>query len=139
MRKATLKSVWVGSSREDLKAFPRDVQRVVGYAIRAAEEGGKHPDAKPLKGFRGASVLEIVEDHDGDTYRAVYTVRFSDAVYVLHAFQKKSRTGIATPKHELDLVRARLAQAEVIHEARTRGHADAGHSEAHGEQRQRLR
>ncbi len=85
--------VFVGSSLEDLKAFPREVQRVVGFALRAAQEGGKYPDAKPMKGFKGAGVLEIVEDYDGDGYRAVYTVRFSNAVYVLHAFQKKSKRG----------------------------------------------
>jgi phage-related protein len=113
------KTVWVGTSLDDLKAFPREVQRVLGFAIRVAQQGGKHPDARPLKGFGGASVLEVVEDHDSDTYRAVYTVRFADAVYVLHAFQKKSRKGIATPKHEMDLVRARLRIAEVIHRERS--------------------
>jgi phage-related protein len=71
------------------------VQREIGFALRRAQDGGKHPDAKPLKGFGGASVMEIVEDHDGDTYRAVYTVRFADAVYVLHVFQKKSKKKIA--------------------------------------------
>jgi len=95
------------------------VQREIGFALRQAQDGGKHPDAKPLKGFGGASVLEIVEDHDGDTYRAVYTVRFADAVYVLHVFQKKSKK-IATPKHEMDLIPARLKEAERLHAERTR-------------------
>jgi phage-related protein len=107
--------VWVGSSLEDLWELPAAVQRFIGFALRRAQDGGKHPDAKPLKGFSGAGVLEIVEDHDGETYRAVYTVRFADAVYVLHVFEKKSKKGIATPKHELDVVRARLKEAEMLH------------------------
>jgi phage-related protein len=81
---------------------------------------GKHPDAKPLKGFGGARVLEIIEDHDGDAYRAVYTVRFADAIYVLHVFQKKSRKKIATPKHQIEMIRARLKDAERLHAERTR-------------------
>jgi phage-related protein len=112
--------VWVGSSLEDLGDFPPAVQREIGFALRRAQDGGKHPDAKPLKGFGGASVLEIVEDHDGDTYRAVYTVRFADAVYVLHVFQKKSKKKIATPKHEMELIRTRLKEAERLHAERTR-------------------
>jgi phage-related protein len=112
--------VWVGDSLEDLRDFPPGVQREIGFALRRAQDGGKHPDAKPLKGFGGASVLEIVEDHDGDTYRAVYTVRFADAVYVLHIFQKKSKKKIATPKHEMDLIRVRLKEAERLHAERTR-------------------
>jgi len=80
---------WVSSSLRDLKAFPRDVQRALGYALYAAELGEKHSTAKPLKGFSGAGVLEIVEDHDGETYRAIYTVKFKEVVYVLHSFQKK--------------------------------------------------
>jgi phage-related protein len=112
--------VWVGSSLEDLWDFPPAVQREIGFALRRAQDGGKHPDAKPLKGFGGASVMEIVEDRDGDTYRAVYTVRFADAVYVLHVFQKKSKKKIATPKHEMDLIRVRLEEAERLHAERTR-------------------
>lgn len=103
---------WVGSSKEDLCAFPRNVRRSMGYALHFAQAGDKHPSAKPLKGFRGAGVLEVVEDHDGNTYRAVYTVRLAGAVYVLHAFQKKSKKGAATPKRELDLIRKRLKLAE---------------------------
>jgi phage-related protein len=107
---------WIGSSRKDLKAFPRPVQRSCGFALRHAQEGSKHPDAKPLKGFQGAGVLEIVEDHDGSTYRAVYTLRFAGAVYVLHAFQKKSKKGIQTPKHERELIEKRLKTAEEHYE-----------------------
>jgi phage-related protein len=102
---------WVGSSKDDLKSFPGDVLDHIGFALHQAQAGGKHPDAKPLKGI-GAGVLEVVSRHDGDAFRAVYTVRFSDAVYVLHAFQKKSRSGIATPKHEMEVVRLRLKMAE---------------------------
>lgn len=78
--------VWIGSSRKDLKSFPEDVQDVFGYALYVAQMGGKHADAKPLKGFGGAGVLEIVDDHQGDTYRAVYTVRLGEVVYALHAY-----------------------------------------------------
>jgi phage-related protein len=101
LRKAeTLKPlVWVRSSKDDLKKFPRTAQSHLGFALKVAQSGGKHPDAKPMKGFGGASVIEIVEDYDSDTYRAVYTVKFAEAIYVLHAFQKKSKSGIATPKH----------------------------------------
>jgi phage-related protein len=111
---------WIGSSRKDLRRFPEEVQRVAGYALWLAQTGTRHPDAKPLSGFGGAGVLEVVGDHDGDTYRAVYTVRLAGAVYVLHAFQKKSKQGIATPAHEMDLIRARLKQAEQLHASKTR-------------------
>ncbi|MDP6622372.1 MAG: type II toxin-antitoxin system RelE/ParE family toxin [Alphaproteobacteria bacterium] len=84
----------------------------MGYALHFAQHGDKHPAAKPLKGFAGASVIEIVEDHDGDTYRATYAVKFAEAIYVLHAFQKKAKKGIATPKREIDLVKSRLKLAE---------------------------
>jgi len=103
---------WIGSSKRDLKEFPDEVQDGMGHALDIAQQGKKHRDAKPLSGFGGASVLEIVEDHDGDTYRAVYTVRFVGAVYALHAFQKKSKKGIATPKPEIDLIKGRLKKAE---------------------------
>jgi phage-related protein len=103
---------WVASSLEDVRTLPRAVQRSIGVALRAAQLGRKHESAKPLKGFKGAGVLEVVEDHDGDTYRAVYTVRFAGCVYVLHVFQKKSRSGIRTPRHVMDLIRARLRMAE---------------------------
>ncbi|HEX3664064.1 MAG TPA: type II toxin-antitoxin system RelE/ParE family toxin [Rhizomicrobium sp.] len=107
---------WVGSSRDDLKAFPEPVKRRVGGAFWEAQTGGRAPYAKPLKGFGGASVMEIADDFDGDTYRAVYTVRFDGAVYVLHAFQKKSKRGIATPKAELDLIEQRLKRAKLDYE-----------------------
>jgi phage-related protein len=103
---------WVGSSKEDLREFPEEVRRRVGGALWDAQLGGKAPYAKPLRGFGGAGVLEIVDDFDGDTYRAVYTVRFAAAVYVLHAFQKKSRRGIATPKGEMALIERRLRRAK---------------------------
>ncbi len=83
----------------------------MAYALFLAEKGDKHPDAKPLQGFGGAGVVEMIEDHDGSTYRAVYTVKFEGAVYVLHAFQKKSHKGIATPKSDMDLIKLRLRQA----------------------------
>lgn len=92
--------------------FPDEVQDAVGYALYFAQIGLKHPDAKPLKGFQGAGVLEIIERHDGDTYRAVYTVRLQEAVYVLHCFQKKSPHGVAVSQHDADLVRKRLADAQ---------------------------
>jgi phage-related protein len=103
---------WIGSSRRDLRRFPEDVKDEMGFALDRAQLGGKHVSAKPLKGFGGANVLAIVEDHEGDTYRAVYTVKFKLAVYVLHAFQKKSTKGIKTPHHMIELIRQRLKQAE---------------------------
>jgi phage-related protein len=107
--------VWVGSCREDLRLFPEEVRLVMGFALYLAQAGGKHPDAKPLRGFGGAGVLEVVDDFDGDTYRAVYTVKFPGAVYALHAFQKKARRGKATPQRDLELVKHRLRCAEQIH------------------------
>jgi phage-related protein len=107
---------WVGSSKEDLRDFPEEVRRRVGGALWDAQLGRKAPYAKPLRGFGGAGVLEIVDDFDGDTYRAVYTVRSAGAVYVLHAFQKKSGRGSATPKAELDLIEQRLKRAREDHE-----------------------
>jgi phage-related protein len=107
---------WIGSSKDDLSAFPEEVKRRVGGGLWDAQLGLKAPFAKPLKGFGGASVLEIIDDFDGDTYRAVYTVRFAGVVYVLHAFQKKSKKGMATPKREMDLVRERLKTAKEDYE-----------------------
>lgn len=106
---------WVGDSRNVLRRFPKSVREIVGQAIYWAQLGTKHVDAKPLKGFRGARVVEIVEHYDGNTYRAVYTVKFAGVVYVLHAFQKKSKKGIATPKKEIDLIKQRLKAAEEHH------------------------
>ena len=103
---------WIGSTKRDLKTFPDEVQDMMGHALDIAQQGKKHQDAKPLVGFGGAGVLEIVEDYAGDTYRAVYTVRFIGAVYALDAFQKKSKKGIETPKQEMDLIRRRLKKAE---------------------------
>ncbi|HEY8292957.1 MAG TPA: type II toxin-antitoxin system RelE/ParE family toxin, partial [Thermomicrobiales bacterium] len=102
---------WIASARKDLRTFPEDVQDVIGQALLDAQYGDKHPKAKPLQGFGGAGVLEVVDDFDGDTYRAVYTVRLRSGVYVLHTFQKKSTRGIRTPQHEADLIAARLRQA----------------------------
>src|SRR5262249_18880007 len=104
--------LWVASSRRDLKALPRAVQRVFGYALWEAQEGGRHEDTKILKGFGGGGVLEIVNDFDGNTYRAVYTVRFAGLVIVLHVFQKKSKKGIKTPPRVIELIRKRLKLAE---------------------------
>ncbi len=102
---------WVGSSKKDLLEMPAQVVDVVGYTLYLAQSGHKHQQAKPLKGFGSAGVLEVVEDYDGNTYRAVYTVRFSNGVYVLHCFQKKSRKGIQTSKQDRDMIEARLKSA----------------------------
>jgi phage-related protein len=102
---------WIGGSKKDLMALPDEVVNVFGYALYLAQVGGKHAQAKPLQGFGSAGVLEVVEDWRGNTYRAVYTVRFAMRVFVLHVFQKKSKSGIATPKPDLDLIKARLKVA----------------------------
>lgn len=107
--------VWIRSSKEDLKRFPELAQRHIGFALKMAQMGDKHPDAKPMQGFGGANVLEVVEDYDRGTYRAVYTVRFAEAIYVIHCFQKKSRHGIATSQRDINLIRERLARAEELH------------------------
>ena len=104
--------LWVGGSKRDLMALPLDVRKFFGHALGFAQRGDQHDAAKPLKGFGGAGVLEIVEDDVGGTYRAVYTVKFTEAVFVLHCFQKKSKSGIATPKQDMDIIRARLKVAE---------------------------
>ena len=105
---------WLGDSLERLRDFPEEVKDDVGAALMWAQMGDKHADAKPRQGFGGASVLEIVENHDGDTYRAVYTVRFKERIYVLHCFQKKSKKGRETPKHDIDLIEERLEQARKL-------------------------
>jgi phage-related protein len=107
---------WIGSSLEDLRRFPEEVRRIMGFALHFAQAGGRHIDARPLKGFAGAGVLKIVEEHAGAAYRGVYTVRFAGAVYVLHAFQKKSKRGIKTPTKEIELIRERLKRAEEHHD-----------------------
>lgn len=108
--------VWIGSSRRDLSDMPEDVRRDIGFALYLAQLGQKAVQAKVMRGFGSAGVLEIVEHDAGGTYRAVYTVRFSDAVYVLHCFQKKSKAGIATPKTDLDLIASRLRDAKTLSE-----------------------
>ena len=102
---------FVGDSFDVLRQLPRPVQHGIGTALRLAQEGSKDPSAKPLKGFGGAGVLEVIEDFDGNTFRAVYTVKLRSGVYVLHCFQKKSKSGIATTQRDLDLVRRRLTIA----------------------------
>lgn len=105
---------WIASSHKDLMALPTDVRRFFGYALSLAQAGDQHDAAKVLKGFGGAVVLEVVEDDAGGTYRAVYTVKFKEAVFVLHCFQKKSKRGIVTPKEDMDIIYARLKVAEAI-------------------------
>ena len=112
--------VWIGSALKDLKALPRPVQRAVGVALYAAQLGETPPDSKVLKGFGGSGVLELIEGHRGDTYRAVYTVRFASKIYVLHVFQKKSKRGIATPQKDMELIRVRLKWAEELNSATTK-------------------
>lgn len=104
--------IWLGSTKKAVQDFPLTVRQAVGFALFQAQLGGKHKDTKPLKGFGGAGVLEIVERFDSDTYRAVYTVKFAGVIYVLHAFQKKSKKGIQTPKQDLDLIKRRFQQAQ---------------------------
>ena len=112
MEKDILKPVrWIGSSYDDWKAFPEAVQDVLGYALHLAQNGKKARNAKPLKGFMGTTVMEIIDDYDGNAWRAVYTTQFQDIIYVLHAFQKKSKRGIATPKPDIDLIKHRLKLA----------------------------
>ncbi len=109
--------VWIGDSLVELRKFPDEVRDEMGYALYLAQMGDKHPTAKPLKGFKGAGVLEIVDNFDGDTYRTVYTVKLAEVVYVLHAFQKKSKKGIATPPKDVELIKKRLKLAIEIHKA----------------------
>jgi len=104
--------VWIGSSKRDLVALPVPVRKFFGHALDFAQRGDKHEAAEVLKGFGGAGVLEIIKDGRGGTYRAVYTIKFKEAVFVLHVFQKKSKRGIATPKPDLDIIRERLKVAE---------------------------
>jgi len=106
--------VWVGTTKKDLMALPNDVRKFFGHALDFAQRGDRHDAAKVLKGFGGAGVLEVVEDNLGGTYRAVYTVKFEEAVFVLHCFKKKSKRGIATPREDMDIIRARLKLAEVL-------------------------
>lgn len=112
---------WVGSSYKDFTSFPGEAQQEMGHALYLAQIGRVHMTAKPLKGFGGAGVIELIQDDRHGTYRAVYTVKFDSAVYVLHAFQKKSKKGSKTPRGEIELVQRRLKIAEEDHEARTKG------------------
>jgi phage-related protein len=105
---------WVGTSLKDLRAFPEAVQDLMGYALYVAQRGGKHQDAKVLSGFGGAGVVEIIKDHRGGTFRAVYTLRYAGSLHVLHAFQKKSKTGRETPRRDIELIKQRLREAEQI-------------------------
>jgi phage-related protein len=110
---------WVGRADDELLDLPAPVRRAVGYALRFAQAGVMPDYVKPLKGFKGAGVLEVMEDYDGDTYRAVYTVRLAGVVYVLHCFQKKSKKGIATPQATIKLIHQRLRAAELLHQQRS--------------------
>ena len=111
--------VFIGSSRKDLKRFPAKVQNRMGHALHQVQEGEEPIAAKALKGFGGRAILDLVDDFDSDTYRAVYTVRFAGVVYVLHASQKKAKKGIATPQQDFDLIKSRLRDAELHYRART--------------------
>lgn len=118
---------WVASSKKDLCDFPPEVRQEAGFALHQAQMGEKALNAVPMVGFGGASVLEVVIDDDGNTYRAVYTVKLPKAVYVLHAFQKKSKSGIATPKPDMELIRSRLRLAQDDHRARFEKQKAKGH------------
>ncbi|MFM2314481.1 MAG: hypothetical protein RLZZ04_3757 [Cyanobacteriota bacterium] len=110
--------VWLGDSLNELRKFPDEVRDEMGYALYLAQTGEKHPNSKPLKGFKGAGVLEIVDNFDGDTYRTVYTVKLAGVIYVLHAFQKKSKKGIATPPKDIELIKTRLKKAIEIEKSK---------------------
>ena len=105
---------WIGDSLERIREFPEEVKDDIGFVLREVQQGRKPASAKPLKGFKGAGVLEIIEDYRSDTYRAVYTVKFTEIVYVLHCFQKKSKKGIKTPKEELDVIENRLKRLKAM-------------------------
>jgi phage-related protein len=106
--------IWVGTSLRDLREFPAPVQDHMGYALYVAQRGGKHQDAKVLSGFGGAGVLEVIKDYRGDTFRGVYTLKYAGTVYVLHAFQKKSKSGRQTPHRDTELIKQRLREAAQI-------------------------
>ena len=111
--------IWIGSSRRDLKTFPKRVRFDIGQALYAAQLGDTDPAAKPLRGFGGTKVMEIIDRHDTNTYRAVYTVQFAGVIYALHAFQKKSKRGIATPQKDIELIHRRLAEAQRLNRQRS--------------------
>ena len=106
--------VWMADTLTVLREFPEAVREEIGYARYLVQVGGKHPNSKPLRGF-GSGVLEVVSDHQGETFRAVYTVRLAGKIYVLHVFQKKSKKGLATPKSDLELIRQRRQRAMELH------------------------
>ena len=114
------KFIAVEAALKELRTFPVAVRFVMGQALFDAQSGGKHPNAKPLKGFKGAAVLEIVDNYDGNTYRAIYTLKIINTVYLLHAFQKKSKKGIKTPRQEIDLVKQRLNEILAMHKSRNK-------------------
>lgn len=114
MTKTEKEVIWMGRSLKDLRSFPDEVKQVFGAAIYYAQRGGKHPQAKPMKGHKGAGVLEIVEDHAGGTYRCMYTIRYIDKIYVLHAFQKKSKKRIVTPQADIDVINSRLSTVKKL-------------------------
>lgn len=105
---------WIGSSKKDLMTLPVEVRKFFGHALDFAQRGDKHDAAKVLKGFGGAGVLELVENDQDGTYRAVYTVKFVEVVFVLHCFSKKSKRGIETPQEDMNIIRARLKVAEAV-------------------------
>lgn len=111
------KLIWVGSSYDDLKEFPTLVRSAVGYALFFAQEGKKHPHAKILSGMGNAAVIEIKENDQSGTYRLIYTLEIEEYVFVLHAFQKKSKSGIATPKKEIDMIKNRLKEVKTLYKA----------------------
>ena len=112
--------VWVGKSKKDLADLPNEVQKTMGYGLYIAQCGEMPEYAKPLKGFGGAGVLELIDSDEAGTYRAVYTIKLADTVFVLHVFQKKSKHGIKTPQHDIELIGARLKMAEEIHKERSK-------------------
>jgi len=118
---------WIGSTKKDLSALHEDVRDTVGQALFEAQKGGKHSSAKPLSGYGDASVLEIVVDHAGDTFRAVYTTKWRDRLYVLHVFQKKSKSRVKTPKAEINLIDARLKRLRELHAAATKRKKGSNH------------
>jgi len=122
--------VWIGSSRRDARRLPRPVRKLFGFALRLAQQGLRHADAKSLRGFGSGAVIEVVEDFDRNTYRAVYTVKFGGVVYALHVFQKKSKEGSKTPKTDIGLIRKRLQDAEMDYRNRKRG-SDEEKEEGH--------
>ncbi len=118
MDKALKQVIWIGSSRKDISAFPSEAKRSIGQALYTAQMGDTDPATKPLKGFRGVQVMEIVERCDTDAYRTVYTAQLGNLIYVLHAFKKKSKRGIETPKKDIDLIKNRLSEAKEDYKSR---------------------